>query len=104
MEETTSTIIMANQERLKPQKEKAKEDRSKVDDLQGSPMSVGNLEELIDESHAIVSFSMGPEYYVGMLSFIDKDQLEPECAILMHNKVGLGYAADLLNCFSILID
>ncbi|RZB65195.1 26S proteasome regulatory subunit 4-like B [Glycine soja] len=82
--------FMANQERLKPQKEKAKEDRSKVDDLQGSPMSVGNLEELIDESHAIVSSSMGPEYYVGMLSFIDKDQLEPECAILMHNKVGLG--------------
>ncbi|GLJ43285.1 hypothetical protein SUGI_0898830 [Cryptomeria japonica] len=74
-------------ERLKPQEEKNEEDRSKVDDLRGSPMSVGNLEELIDENHAIVSSSVGPEYYVGILSFVDKDQLEPGCAILMHNKV-----------------
>jgi 26S proteasome regulatory subunit T2 len=83
--------FVANQERLKPQEEKAEEDRSKVDDLRGSPMSVGNLEELIDENHAIVSSSVGPEYYVGILSFVDKDQLEPGCAILMHNKVILGF-------------
>nr|GMD64213.1 26S proteasome regulatory subunit 4 homolog A [Ipomoea batatas] len=79
--------FVANQERLKPQEEKTEEDRSKVDDLRGSPMSVGNLEELIDENHAIVSSSVGPEYYVSILSFVDKDQLEPGCAILMHNKV-----------------
>ncbi|KAJ8426872.1 hypothetical protein Cgig2_033793 [Carnegiea gigantea] len=69
--------FVANQERLKPQEEKTEEDRSKVDDLRGSPMSVGNLEELIDENHAIVSSSVGPEYYVGIMSFVDKDQLEP---------------------------
>lgn len=79
--------FVTNQEHLKPQEEKAEEDRSKVDDLRGSPMSVGNLEELIDENHAIVSSSVGPEYYVGIMSFVDKDQLEPGCAILMHNKV-----------------
>ncbi|XP_075666246.1 26S proteasome regulatory subunit 4 homolog B-like [Castanea sativa] len=77
--------FVANQERLKPHEEKNEEDRSKVDDLRGSPMSVGNLEELIYENHAIVSSSVGHEYYVGILSFIDKDQLEPGCAILMHN-------------------
>ncbi|WVZ05683.1 hypothetical protein V8G54_019029 [Vigna mungo] len=85
--------FVANQERLKPQEEKAEEDRSKVDDLRGSPMSVGNLEELIDENHAIVSSSVGPEYYVGILSFVDKDQLEPGCAILMHNKAKWGFVA-----------
>lgn len=79
--------FVSNQERLKPQEDKNEEDRSKVDDLRGSPMSVGSLEELIDENHAIVSSSVGPEYYVGILSFVDKDQLEPGCAILMHNKV-----------------
>ncbi|XP_021861222.1 26S proteasome regulatory subunit 4 homolog B [Spinacia oleracea] len=79
--------FVANQERLKPQEEKTEEDRSKVDDIRGSPMSVGNLEELIDENHAIVSSSVGPEYYVGIMSFVDKDQLEPGCSILMHNKV-----------------
>ncbi|KAM1798951.1 hypothetical protein ACFX12_032966 [Malus domestica] len=58
--------FVTNQEWLKPQEEKPEEDRSKVDDLRGSPMSVGNLEELIDENHAIVSSSVGPEYYVLM--------------------------------------
>ncbi len=75
---------MAGQERLKPQEDKNEEDQSKVDDLRGSPMSVGNSEEIIDENHAIVSSSVGPEYYVNILSFVDKDQLEPCYAILMH--------------------
>lgn len=79
--------FVANQERLKPQEERNEEDRSKVDDLRGSPMSVGNLEEIIDENHAIVSSSVGPEYYVTVLSFVDKTQLEPGCSVLMHNKV-----------------
>ncbi|KAG2541454.1 hypothetical protein PVAP13_9NG710400 [Panicum virgatum] len=79
--------FVASQERLRPTEDKAEEDRSKVDDLRGTPMSVGSLEEIIDESHAIVSSSVGPEYYVGVMSFVDKDQLEPGCAILMHNKV-----------------
>ncbi|PRQ23482.1 putative proteasome endopeptidase complex [Rosa chinensis] len=89
--------FVTNQERLKPEEEKAKEDRSKVDDLRASPMSVGNLEELIDENHAIVSSSVEPEYYVGVLSFVDKDQLEPGCAILMHNKsLNLGVDESIL--------
>lgn len=79
--------FVANQERLKPQEERNEEDRSKVDDLRGSPLSVGTLEEIIDENHAIVSSSVGPEYYVGILSFVDKTQLEPGCSVLLHNKV-----------------
>ncbi len=82
---------MAGQERLKPQEDKNEKDRSKVDDLRGSPMSVGNLEEIIDGNHAIVSSSVGPEYYVNVLLFVDKDQLEPSCAILMHNKVFFSF-------------
>ena len=49
-------------------------------------MSVGNLEEMIDDNHAIVSSSSGPEYYVTIMSFVDKDSLEPGCSVLMHNK------------------
>ncbi|CAL9780314.1 unnamed protein product, partial [Musa acuminata subsp. burmannicoides] len=78
--------FIANQERLRPLEEKNEEDHSKFDDLRESPMSAGNLEELIDENHAIVSSSVGTEYYVRILSFVDKDQLELEFAILMHNK------------------
>merc|ERR1719335_818780 len=75
------------QMRLKPLQESQEEDRSKVDDLRGSPMGVGTLEEIIDDNHAVVSSSVGPEYYVSILSFVDKSQLEPGCSILMHNKV-----------------
>jgi hypothetical protein len=40
-------------------------------------------------SHAIVSSAVGPEYYVGITSFVDKTQLEPGCSVLLHNKVRL---------------
>jgi ATP-dependent 26S proteasome regulatory subunit len=42
---------------------------------------------MIDDNHAIVSSSVGPEYYVNIMSFVDKEQIEPGCSILMHNKV-----------------
>ena len=41
--------FVANQERIKPHTERAEEERTKVDDLRGSPMSVGSLEEIIDD-------------------------------------------------------
>ena len=63
------------------------EERSKVDDLRGTPMSVGTLEEIIDDNHAIVSTSVGSEHYVSILSFVDKDMLEPGCTVLLNHKV-----------------
>ena len=63
------------------------EERSKVDDLRGTPMAVGTLEEVIDDNHVIVSTSVGSEYYVNILSFVDNDLIEPGCTVLLHNKV-----------------
>lgn len=71
-----------------PREEKDQEERQKVDDLRGSPLSVGTLEEMIDDNHAIVSSSVGPEYYVNVLSFVNQDLLEPGSSVLLHNKVG----------------
>jgi 26S proteasome regulatory subunit T2 len=62
------------------------DERSRVDDMRGSPMGVGNLEEMIDADHAIVSSATGPEYYVSIMSFVDKDLLEPGASILLHHK------------------
>merc|ERR1712066_809106 len=62
------------------------EESNKLDEIRGSPMDVGSLEEFIDENHCIVSTAMGPEYYVNILSFVDKDQLEPGSSVLMHHK------------------
>lgn len=60
-----------------------------MDDLRGTPMSVGTLEEIIDDNHAIVSTSVGSEHYVSILSFVDKDLLEPGCSVLLNHKVTL---------------
>jgi 26S proteasome regulatory subunit T2 len=77
--------FIRNQERLKPQEERNEEERSKVDDLRGTPMSVGTLEEIIDDTHAIVSTSVGSEHYVSILSFVDKDQVN--CVLLYYKNL-----------------
>lgn len=104
--------FIKNQERLKPQEERQEEERGKVDDLRGNPMAVGTLEEIIDDQHAIVSTvciiindylisgkyiqNVGSEHYVSMLSFVDKEQLEPGCAVLLNHKTHavVGVLAD----------
>jgi len=47
--------FIRNQERHKPQEERQEEERTKVDEMRGSPMAVGTLEEIIDDQHAVVS-------------------------------------------------
>lgn len=78
--------FIQNQERLKPQEDRNEEERNKVDLIRGSPMMVGTLEEVIDDNHAIVSSSVGPQCYVTIMSFVDKDQIEPGCQVLLHAK------------------
>jgi len=57
----------------------------KVDNLRGMPMTVGTLEEIVDDQHAIVSIS-GSNYYVLIFSFVDKEQLELGCSVLLHDR------------------
>jgi 26S proteasome regulatory subunit T2 len=49
-------------------------------------MVVGSMEELVDDNHALVGSSVGLKYYVNILSFVDRDLLEPGCSVLMHSK------------------
>merc|ERR1712087_968717 len=71
-------------------------EREKLEELRGSPLAVGSLEEMIDDTHAIVSSSVGPEYYVSVMSFVNQDLLEPGCSLLTHYKVNsiVGILAD----------
>ena len=82
---TTTTTASTNGE-TDPLFDRNADERSRVDDMRGSPMGVGNLEEMIDDDHAIVSSATGPEYYVSIMSFVDKDLLEPGASILLHHK------------------
>ena len=61
-------------------------------------MAVGTLEEIIDDNHAIVSTSVGSEYYVNMLSFVDKDLIEPGCTVLLNNKVSFVHCMCVYAC------
>ncbi len=81
--------FIQNQERLKPEstrEEKNEDELSQVDALRGSPLAVGTLEEIIDDEHAIISTASGPEFYVSILSIVDKDLLEPGGTVLLHHK------------------
>lgn len=62
-------------------------DHAKVEDLRGNPLLVGTLEEIIDDNHAIVSTQNGPESYVPIMSFVNRELLETGCSVLLHNKV-----------------
>jgi len=79
--------FISKQEKIRPREEKHEEERSKVDDMRGTPVGVGTLEEIVDDNHAIISSAVGPEYYVNICSFVDRDQIEPGCTVLLHNKV-----------------
>jgi 26S proteasome regulatory subunit T2 len=50
------------------------------------PMPVAALEEIIDDDHAIVAPQSGLDYYVPMLSIVDRDQLEPGCQVLLKER------------------
>merc|ERR1719183_156867 len=78
--------FIKNQELLKPQEESKAKERLKVDEMRGTPMTVDGLEEIIDDEHAIVTPHAGLEYYVPILSFVDKDQLEPGCSLLLNHR------------------
>ena len=80
--------FIQNQSKLRPEEEQDPEfdEYAKIDEMRESPMNIGTLEEFIDENHCIVSTNQGSEYYVPIMSFVNQDQLEPGCTILMHNK------------------
>lgn len=65
---------------------KNEQEKSKVEEIRGSPMLVGSLEEIIDDGHAIVSTSAGSESYVPIMSFVDKQQLYPGSCVLLNQK------------------
>jgi 26S proteasome regulatory subunit T2 len=57
--------FIRNHEVFKPSEERDQEEREKLEELRGSPLGVGSLEELIDDNHAIVSSSVGAFVRVG---------------------------------------
>merc|ERR1719476_616078 len=78
--------FVQNQEEIKPHEDRNKKEMDEIDEISGTPIQLGKLEEMIDENHCIISASAGQEYYVSIMSFVDKDLLEPHSTVLLHNK------------------
>ncbi len=57
-----------------------------IDQIRGNPITVGILEEILDEKKAIVSTNMGPEFYVEICSFVDSTQLTIGRSVLLNGK------------------
>ncbi|KAL0622500.1 26S proteasome regulatory subunit 4 [Plecturocebus cupreus] len=77
----TEEEFIRNQQLMKLLEEKQEEERSKVDDLRGTPMSVGTMEEIIDASYLHL-WALFQHF-----SFVDKDLLEPGSSGLLNHKV-----------------
>ena len=77
---------VTNAEILKPFEKKQEEEQKQLEEIRGHPLSIGTLEEIIDDDHAIVTSPTMPDYYVSILSFVDKELLEPGCSVLLHHK------------------
>lgn len=73
-----------SQSKYKTEDEKIEEEKNMIEYLRGSPITIGTLEEIINEDNAIVSVGSG-EYYVKILSIVDKEQLELGCSVLLRN-------------------
>ncbi|GAB2291487.1 26S proteasome regulatory subunit 4 B [Dionaea muscipula] len=60
------------------------ENQSKIQVFLQYPLMIGILEEMVNDNHAVVDASDEGEIYVGIMSFVDKDQLVPGCSVLLN--------------------
>ena len=88
--ERIKDYLLMEKEYIQNKKVNIKEDENEekeknvIETLRGDPINIGTLEEIINEEKAIVSLS-GEEFYVNILSIVDKEQLELGCNVLLRN-------------------
>ena len=75
--------FIQNQERLKPRDQNKLKEKAEVEKMRGMPLMVANLEEIIDDDHVIVNQVV--DYYVPMLSIVNRDLIEPNSSVLLHH-------------------
>jgi 26S proteasome regulatory subunit T2 len=89
--ERVKDYLMMEEDYVKSQKTEKSEDKAKEEEkslleiLRGTPVQIGTLEEIITEENAIVSVG-NSEYYVKILSIVDKEQLEIGGNVLLRNE------------------
>lgn len=52
--------------------------------VQSVPLVIGQFSEMIDQSHGIVSSTAGSNYFVRILSTLNRELLKPNCSVALH--------------------
>ena len=52
--------------------------------IQSVPLTIGTFLEMIDEHHGIVTSTAGSNYYVRVLSTLDREKLKPNSSVALH--------------------
>eukprot|EP00518_Triparma_eleuthera_P005178 CAMPEP_0182464542 /NCGR_PEP_ID=MMETSP1319-20130603/8703_1 /TAXON_ID=172717 /ORGANISM="Bolidomonas pacifica, Strain RCC208" /LENGTH=413 /DNA_ID=CAMNT_0024664193 /DNA_START=32 /DNA_END=1273 /DNA_ORIENTATION=+ len=73
--------IKAEMKQLKRELLRAAEEIKRI---QSVPLVIGQFNELIDASHGIVSSTAGSNYFVRILSTIDREDLKPNTSVSLH--------------------
>merc|ERR1719198_2933006 len=80
--EIQEEYIKDEMQNLKRELVRAKEE---VKRIQSVPLVIGQFLEIIDRNHGIVSSTTGSNYYVRILSTINREQLKPGASVALHH-------------------
>ncbi|PAV86447.1 hypothetical protein WR25_18657 [Diploscapter pachys] len=58
--------------------------QEEVKRIQSVPLVIGQFLEAVDHDHAIVGSTTGSNYYVRVLSILDRELLKPGCSVALH--------------------
>jgi 26S proteasome regulatory subunit T3 len=58
--------------------------QEEVKRIQSVPLVIGQFLEAVDQDHAIVGSTTGSNYYVRILSTLDRELLKPGCSVALH--------------------
>ena len=58
--------------------------QEEVKRIQSVPLVIGQFLEPVDQNYGIVGSTIGPNYYVRILSTIDRELLKPNASVALH--------------------
>ncbi|EDO06447.1 putative 26s proteasome aaa-ATPase subunit Rpt3 [Babesia bovis T2Bo] len=79
--ETQENYVREEYKNLKLEMIRAREEIKRI---QSVPLVIGQFLDMVDKNHAIVSSTAGSNYYVRILSTINREQLVPNTSVALH--------------------